>query len=814
MGRPALESALESPLWPHCNSTYDGFCVDNWGGRGSVVYYDFEHCRASFINLPGINLLPNWLLGVMWGLFLIWTFFGIAIVSDAFVAGIEVITAKTHMVKRHDSKGNVVMRDEPVWNWAVANITLLAVGGSSPEILLSIVDTILTLGKTSGTIGAATIVGSAAYNLFVIAAVCTVSMQANEYRKIEHFKVFIWTTTWSMWAYLWLWIVYKRVSPNEVEIWEAWVTLAFMPVFVWTTYMVDTRGWMWFGGHKNSIVSVDEEGKSLDEESNDGDDTFKLPPGQVSKHSILYYRAMVVQNMGGLGHVPKLVQDPSRMTPDGRALSGRPSESGTINAQDVAAMGEHITKILMKSPEISVLESAGAAKISVMRMHGNLKDTLRVQYQTRDETAVSGLDYETAEGELIFGPGEDEKDIVVKILDDDMSEPDVMFSVNIVSAEIIQGDKSNEIRVLRKATMVTVVDDDDGGVVMFELPTWEAGVQDSFAQVVVIRRHGADGNISIDYATKDGSALAGKHFAATKGRLEFNTGDVRKIIQIPLLPVASEITPMTSPAFRVMLTNPMGGVVLGARKECRVVMVKGTRSLEEIDDGEFRLSAAWTDQFKDAVLPEFNEDEDNLWMSIILHYISITFKVIAACIPPADWADGYPCFIIALLVLGLLMAVVKEVAEMFGCAVGLSDLMTGMSIVALGTSLPDTFASRLAALGDDNADAAIGNIMGSNACNVFLGMGIPWVIGSAYYKSRDEVYVTEAGSLGFALMIFFILAIFGIAGLLVRRKFGGEIGGATATSQWSIFAGFVSLWLLFLLLTGLNDYGHIESVGL
>lgn len=71
---------------------------------------------------------------------------------------------------------------------------------------------------------------------------------------------------------------------------------------------------------------------------------------------------------------------------------------------------------------------------------------------------------------------------------------------------------------------------------------------------------------------------------------------------------------------------------------------------------------------------------------------------------------------------------------MFGCAVGLSELMNGMSIVAMGTSLPDTFASRMAAMNDDNADAAVGNVMGSNCVNVFLGLGIPWVIVSLYYQ--------------------------------------------------------------------------------
>jgi Ca2+/Na+ antiporter len=34
-----------------------------------------------------------------------------------------------------------------------------------------------------------------------------------------------------------------------------------------------------------------------------------------------------------------------------------------------------------------------------------------------------------------------------------------------------------------------------------------------------------------------------------------------------------------------------------------------------------------------------------------------------------------------------IVAILKEVAELFGCMVGLSDLMTGVSLVALGTSM-------------------------------------------------------------------------------------------------------------------------------
>lgn len=37
---------------------------------------------------------------------------------------------------------------------------------------------------------------------------------------------------------------------------------------------------------------------------------------------------------------------------------------------------------------------------------------------------------------------------------------------------------------------------------------------------------------------------------------------------------------------------------------------------------------------------------------------------------------------------------------------------------------PDTFASKVAAIQDQYADASIGNVTGSNAVNVFLGIGV------------------------------------------------------------------------------------------
>ncbi len=92
----------------------------------------------------------------------------------------QVITSTTKIVTRTDSNGKLVQTEVPVWNWAVSNISLMAVGSSSPEILLALVECFLTLGQPAENLGAATIIGSGSFNLFAITAVCTVSVQAGE----------------------------------------------------------------------------------------------------------------------------------------------------------------------------------------------------------------------------------------------------------------------------------------------------------------------------------------------------------------------------------------------------------------------------------------------------------------------------------------------------------------------------------------------------------------------------------------------------------------------------------------------------------
>ena len=112
--------------------------------------------------------------------------------------------------------------------------------------------------------------------------------------------------------------------------------------------------------------------------------------------------------------------------------------------------------------------------------------------------------------------------------------------------------------------------------------------------------------------------------------------------------------------------------------------------------------------------------------------------MIFALVPPPGFLNsgGWITFGVALSFITILTALVGDLASIFGCLIGLKKSVTAITIVALGTSLPDLFASKTAALNEKYADNSIGNVTGSNSVNVFLGLGFPWLIASLYWAAK------------------------------------------------------------------------------
>ena len=101
---------------------------------------------------------PIWARAVLYFIFLLYLFLGIAKIADIFMVSIEQITSQRRKIKFTNYEENEDFIEKKVWNDTVANLTLMALGSSCPEILLAIIE-IVGNNFTAGELGPGTIVG-------------------------------------------------------------------------------------------------------------------------------------------------------------------------------------------------------------------------------------------------------------------------------------------------------------------------------------------------------------------------------------------------------------------------------------------------------------------------------------------------------------------------------------------------------------------------------------------------------------------------------------------------------------------------------
>lgn len=112
------------------------------------------------------------------------------------------------------------------------------------------------------------------------------------------------------------------------------------------------------------------------------------------------------------------------------------------------------------------------------------------------------------------------------------------------------------------------------------------------------------------------------------------------------------------------------------------------------------------------------------------------------------------------LILGLLMLLLSSRMLVWGAvniaqSIGISDLVIGLTIVAIGTSLPELAASVAGALRNQH-DIAIGTIIGSNMFNLLAVLGIVGIV-------RPGAFPAEVLTRDYPTMIGLTLALFAMA---------------------------------------------------
>ncbi len=207
-------------------------------------------------------------------------------------------------------------------------------------------------------------------------------------------------------------------------------------------------------------------------------------------------------------------------------------------------------------PRVSIadaadLESAGEFAFPVT-LSGPMEAPASMGYATADGTAVAGEDYTAANATLSFGSGETSKTVLIPIIDDGSAETaKETFSVNLSQTYLPLVDEVGDLRAIG-----TIQDDDsESRLFVADARAFEGDGSLSFA--VTLGPQSGD-PATVDYATADGTAIAGQDYAAATGTLTFAPGETRKTITVALL---DDPATEASETFSVSLSGAVGATL-------------------------------------------------------------------------------------------------------------------------------------------------------------------------------------------------------------------------------------------------------------
>ncbi|KAK6489111.1 sodium/calcium exchanger 1 isoform X5 [Huso huso] len=894
-------------------------------GENAYVHNETRSCTGTYDCKEGV-ILPVWepqnpsigdkvARATVYFVAMVYMFLGVSIIADRFMASIEVITSQEKEITIKKPNGETTTTTVRIWNETVSNLTLMALGSSAPEILLSVIE-VCGHNFEAGDLGPSTIVGSAAFNMFVIIGLCVYVVPDGEHRKVKHLRVFFVTAAWSIFAYTWLYLILDVISPGIVQVWEGLLTLFFFPICVLFAWVADRRLLFYKYVYKRyragkqrgviietegdrplpSKVDIEMDGKMLNSHAVDfldgtlalevddrdlDEEETRRDMARILKELKQKHPEKEVEQLIELANYQVLsqqqksrafyrIQATRLMTGAGNILKKHAADQArkAVSMQEVrpeVAENDPVTKMFFDPGVYQCLENCGTVSLNVVRRGGDLTNTVSVEFRTEDGSANAGSDYEFTEGTLVFKPGETQKEIKVGIIDDDIFEEDENFLVHLSNVKVHlenaaeNNPGTNHVETLAclgipSTATVTIFDDDHAGIFTFEDPVMHVSESIGTMEVKVLRTSGARGVVVVPYKTIEGTARGGgEDFEDTHGELEFQNDEILKTITIKILdreeydkqsyfyvelaePIwkrrgwteEDELEPLKSKDEEERRIAEMGRPTLGEHVKLEIIIEESYEFKSTVDKLIKKTNLAllvktnsWRDQFIEAITVSAGEDDDDdecgeeklpSCFDYVMHFLTVFWKVLFAFVPPTEYWNGWACFIVSICMIGLLTAFIGDLASHFGCTIGLKDSVTAVVFVALGTSVPDTFASKVAATQDQYADASIGNVTGSNAVNVFLGIGVAWSIAAIYHNSQGRDFRVDPGTLAFSVTLFTIFAFICVGVLMYRRRpeIGGELGGPRTPKILTSLL-FVSLWLLYILFSSLEAYCHVKG---
>jgi hypothetical protein len=209
---------------------------------------------------------------------------------------------------------------------------------------------------------------------------------------------------------------------------------------------------------------------------------------------------------------------------------GRHADIGAYELQSLGTFGG----VLEVPTNIGVIESEPNLVVPVFRL-GGTAGSVSVHYTTADGTAIAGRNYQPISGTLSFADGQVSDALVLPILDDSVIQNDMSLSLifsNPTGVELVTngaaGTNRTEVIPITIYEALSGVSLASGNIVT----NYDAG-----NAVITLQRSGNLSNqFSVNYATSDGTAIAGRDYTGTSGTASFGPGQSNVTINVGIAP--------------------------------------------------------------------------------------------------------------------------------------------------------------------------------------------------------------------------------------------------------------------------------------
>lgn len=194
----------------------------------------------------------------------------------------------------------------------------------------------------------------------------------------------------------------------------------------------------------------------------------------------------------------------------------------------VEALEGRLVPASLSVSDVTLIEGNAGIQYAEVRvsLDAPSAQTVRVNFNTADGTALAGSDYETASGKLTFAPGETSKTIRVSVSGDRLGEPDETFVVQLHGAK--------NAKVADGMGVVTIADDEPRLTISDGVVT--EGNSGTTLMTFTVTLSAAQGEgVTVNYATADGTAIAGEDYLAAFDTLTFAPGETTRTFTVEVL---------------------------------------------------------------------------------------------------------------------------------------------------------------------------------------------------------------------------------------------------------------------------------------